>query len=436
MTPSARLSSVIELLTDVENTSGPAEHVIKRYFKARRFAGSKDRRWITEFFYDIQRRRGELVWLAEQGQLAPVPRSLALVGLVYLAGISVEEVESLYLSGSYAADPLSPEEKAVLVSLPDANRDAMPLAVRGNFPDWLMDRLTASYGARMEAVLQSFQDRAPFCLRVNTLKTDREEVCRILAEDGIPCHPTEISPVGIRIEERVNLNSHPVMERGLVEIQDEAAQIAALLADAGPGMNVVDYCCGAGGKALVMAATMQNTGLLRAFDINPRRMKDIAIRTRRAAVGIVQSLALQGNDEDAEILSRIEGEADRVFVDAPCSGSGTWRRQPDQRWSLTPEGLADLVAVQADILDTASALVAPGGRLVYATCSILEEENASQIAAFLARHPDFEILPVSDLWDGVGLSEAEAGQGDFLSLTPADYGTDGFFTAILQRTGA
>lgn len=431
MTPSARLSSVIELLDIIMSDAGPAEHCVRTYFRTRRYAGSKDRRWVTEFLFSLFRRLGEVDWAVSELALDNSSRTRALVALSMLEKVSLEDIQSLYMSGSYASEPLSEDENSALQKLESLNFSEIPQYAKDNFPAWLFDEIHCQYGEAAGAVLASYQERAPLTLRVNKLRSDRDETVRLLKEDGVEASATKLSPIGIILEERVNLTNHGVMERGLVEVQDEAAQISSLLADAQPGMQVTDFCAGAGGKSLAMAAEMDNIGQIYAFDINLRRMKDITIRCRRAGVHIIETHQLHQDERDEEIFSRLGETMSRVFVDAPCSGSGTWRRQPDQKWFFNEERLAELVDIQQNILEQASRLVAPGGRLIYATCSILQQENANQVSTFLEKHKDFSILPVSNLASDleIGLVKKE----DFLKLTPNEAGTDGFFTAILGR---
>ncbi|MEH6546220.1 MAG: RsmB/NOP family class I SAM-dependent RNA methyltransferase, partial [Sneathiella sp.] len=236
----------------------------------------------------------------------------------------------------------------------------------------------------------------------------------------------------LTLNSRGNISRHQLLDQGLAEMQDEAAQISARLADVHPGMQVVDFCAGGGGKSLALAALMQSQGKIHAFDINARRMRDIKSRSRRATTDIIEPLVISGSDSDVELLEPLIAQIPRVFVDAPCSGSGTWRRQPDQKWNLTTERLDELTVIQQDILSRASTLVAPGGRLIYATCSIFSAENEKQIEAFLQQHPEYKSVPVSQLWAEAGLGGTYA--GEFLSLTPLDFGSDGFFTAVLEKS--
>ncbi|MEX2520823.1 MAG: RsmB/NOP family class I SAM-dependent RNA methyltransferase, partial [Paracoccaceae bacterium] len=310
---------------------------------------------------------------------------------------------------------------------------ALPASARSNFPDWLFAALTDAYGARAGAVMAAYANSAPVTFRVNALTATRDDILQQLRAEGVAADATSLSPDGITLATRVNLSRHPFVDGGLIEPQDEAAQIAARLAQAGPGMTVVDYCAGGGGKSLALAATMAQDGKIHAFDTDARRMRDIKGRATRAGVSLIEPLAIAGDATDDEIFAPLLGAMDRVFVDAPCSGSGTWRRQPDQKWKFTEDRLAALIETQRDILERAAPLVAPGGVLIYATCSILPGENEAQVQAFLHSHADFGILPVADVWAAAGLGGSW--ENDFLALTPADHGSDGFFTALLQRRG-
>jgi len=432
MTPSARLSSVIELLDKIMSEAGPAEHEVRAYFRARRYAGSKDRRWITEFLYVIFRRMGEIDWIVEQLALEPSNRSRALCAMIVVETVSVEQLQEGYFEGPHAGPVLEEAEIEALGKLDALDLSAMPDHAKENFPEWITSILSAQFGSKAPAVMQSYQGRAPLTLRVNSLKGEREEVLRILSEDDIEAEPTALSPHGIILKGQVNIASHQVMQLGLVEIQDEAAQISSLLTCATAGMQVVDYCAGSGGKSLAIAAEMDNSGEIYAFDVSLRRMKDLSARRRRAGAVIIQANVISDENPLEEAVDRLKGQMDRVFVDVPCSGSGTWRRQPDQKWTFSEEKLDNLVTLQKSILKKAAKLVAPGGRLVYATCSIFDAENSDQISTFLKGNPEFSLIPVSKVWEDAGLQGNRS--EEMLKLSPDEFGTDGFFTAILCRS--
>jgi 16S rRNA (cytosine967-C5)-methyltransferase len=431
MTPSARFAAAVELLGFIEAANTPADQQVTAFFRARRYAGSKDRRWVSEFVYRCLRRKGELDWYAGVLEIEAGPRSSALLSLVLFDEIDASRIADDYFGGTHGLDALSEKELLALSAAVSQDKGLMPEYSAANFPEWIAELLKMQYAGKAGPLMASYQQRAPVTLRVNSLKTDREEAQRLLAADEIVVSPTTISPDGLILESRQNISRHAVLDQGLAELQDEAAQIASRLADVQPGMQVVDYCAGGGGKSLALAALMQNQGAIHAFDTSSRRMRDIKSRSRRATVDIIAPLAIAGEDSDAELLAPLLGQMPRVFVDAPCSGSGTWRRQPDQKWKLTNERLIELERIQQDVLSRASELVAPGGRLIYATCSIFKQENEDQVAAFLENHPEFKMVPVSRIWQDVGLGGQW--EAEFLSLTPLDVGSDGFFAAVLQR---
>ena len=284
--------------------------------------------------------------------------------------------------------------------------------------------------ATLEREMAALNGPAPTDLRVNLLKNHREEARRALAAEGVAANPTPLSPVGLRLRERIPLGNLAAFNQGLIEVQDESSQIAALLADARPGMRVVDFCAGAGGKTLALASGMANRGKLVACEVSQRRLDRAARRLRRAGVTNVERRALSG--ERDKWVKHHKAGFDRVFADVPCLGTGTWRRNPDAKWRMRPEDLAELVERQQLILRSAARLARPGGRLIYATCSLLREEDEAQAEAFLAAEPDFSLLPVARVWRET-IGGASPGGEDYLRLTPAQHGTDGFFVAIFER---
>jgi 16S rRNA (cytosine967-C5)-methyltransferase len=303
----------------------------------------------------------------------------------------------------------------------------MPAAVRLEVPDWVEKLLRARFGEALEAEMVAMGVPAPLDLRVNLLKGTREEAVRALSAEGIVAEPTALSPWGLRVEGRRPVTTGAAFQSGLVEIQDEGSQLVALMVGAAPGMRVADWCAGAGGKTLALAMTMQNKGQVVACDVHDKRLEGAVQRLRRAGVHNVERHLIVPGDKWAK---RRAESFDRVLVDAPCTGTGTWRRNPDARLRLERKDLDELVPKQAAILAAASRLVRKGGRLVYATCSILPDENEAQVRAFLADHPDFAVVPLDRAWPGPA---PVPGQGEFLSLTPRRHGTDGFFTAVLER---
>jgi 16S rRNA (cytosine967-C5)-methyltransferase len=428
MNPAARIEAAIELLEAVDNSGRPADATANDFFRARRFIGSGDRRAVSDRAWNVLRHRRRLTWWLERSQALPTPRLLIAASLL-LEGWTLDGVEQSFSGGQFAAARLLPPERAALRGLEGRTPEhpAMPPSVRVEIPDWVFERLQARFGRDTEAELTALTTPAPLDLRVNLLKGTREEAQAGLLAEGIETTPTPYSPWGLRIPTRRALTTGPAFQSGLVEIQDEGSQLVAALVGAAPGMRVADWCAGAGGKTLAVAMTMKNRGHIVACDVHERRLEAAVKRLRRAGVHNVEQHLIAAGDKWAK---RQEKKFDRVLVDAPCTGCGTWRRNPDARARLTETDLQQLVVKQAAILDAAARLTKPGGRLIYATCSLLPAENEDQVHAFIQRHPDFTILPVADAWS---LPTAPASDGPFLSLTPLRHDTDGFFGAVLQR---
>ncbi|MBW7851706.1 MAG: RsmB/NOP family class I SAM-dependent RNA methyltransferase [Rhodospirillales bacterium] len=433
MTPAARLQAVIDVLEAVAATDRPADGVIGAWFKERRFVGSKDRRDIAERVYGILRRRARLDWwLARIGIVKPTARRWLLADLAIGERAMPEDLQPLFGRETYGPPTLTPDERGLVARLsgqPLSHGD-MPDWVRGEYPGWIEPALRAAFGEDFAAEVAAMREEAPLDLRVNTLKATRDEAIAALADEGVTAQPTVLSPIGLRLDGRVALSALKAFRDGLVEVQDEGSQLVALLTDARPGQAVVDYCAGAGGKTLALAAAMRNKGRLIACDVYENRMARAQERMRRAGVHNV-TRRLLGAEGD-KWMKRNAGSFDRVLVDAPCSGTGTWRRNPDARWRLLPEDLDRLAALQADILARAAKLVRPGGRLIYATCSVLAVENEGQVRSFLAAAPNFGPQSLSAVWTSV-IGGACPSDGPWLRLSPARHGTDGFFVAVMER---
>lgn len=440
MTPGARAQTAIELLDELP-ADRPADQYLSRYFRSHRFIGAKDRRAIAQLVYDVLRRRAQLDWWVANGAngangdaSAPDNRQRVIAALALIERWDANAIGQAFDGGKYRPRPLTDEDTEVLgrVGANGVVLDApgQPDDVRSNYPSWLEPELQASLGEDMVREMAALLEPAPVDLRVNRLKGSRERALELLAEEGVETAPTPYSPDGIRLSARRTLPALKAFSEGLVEVQDEGSQIAALLVDARSGQLVADYCAGGGGKTLAMAATMQNQGRLVACDTNERRLAAIGPRLARAGVTIAEGALL---DEAGEGEGLDAGSFDRVLVDAPCSGSGAWRRSPDAKWRLAAADLTAEVARQRTILTTAADLPKPGGgRLIYVTCSLLQAENEAQIDWFLAARPDYALVPVGDIWaETVGGTMPEA--GDTLRLSPARTGTDGFFVAIMER---
>lgn len=431
VTPAARLQATLDLMHEVDSVARPADAVVSAWFRARRYIGDADRGHISDLLYALLRHHARLGWwLAKHGR-QDMPRNRLLAWLA-LDGKTRDQVHGLFNGGKFAPAVLMDHERALLVKLQGCPIDhpTMSDEVRVECPSWavapLRRRFHDSFGREMAALLTA----APLDLRVNPVKSTREVVLRALRDLGLRAEASRMAPYGIRVEERLSLARLPMLRSGEVEIQDEGSQLVAMLVDALPGERVVDFCAGAGGKTLAIAAQMANKGHVIACDILDSRLKRAAERFRRAGLHNIETRPLAS--ETDRWVKRHKGSFDRVLVDAPCSGTGTWRRNPDARWRVLGLGLDHLLPLQARILASAARLVRPGGRLVYATCSMLTEENEEQVAAFLAAHPAFHVVPLCEAAPQL----TDSAHPDYLSLTPARHNTDGFFAAVMQRDAA
>lgn len=430
MTPAGRLAAAIEVLEAIEKSGRPADQVASFYFKSRRYIGAKDRRAVTETVWRVLRRKARLDWwLARICPDQTDARARVLADMVIDGGALPDD--ELFQGPHACPRPDAEDRKALerLAQEPLFHRD-QPAWVRGEYPEWLEERLLATYGDALPGHMGAMREEAGIDLRVNTLKADRAKAIAALAAQGVEATPTKLSPLGLRLNRRMALVELLAWRDGLIEVQDEGSQLVALLVDARPGMAVVDYCSGAGGKTLAMAATMENKGRIVACDVAEWRVDKAGPRLRRANVNNVTRRVITG--ETDKWIKRNAGSFDRVLVDAPCSGTGTWRRNPDAKWQMTPNDLEEVTASQATILQSASRLVKPGGRLIYATCSILREENEAQIERFLAQHPEYKPVPVPEVWATFSPDPCPVA-GPWLRLSPLEHGTDGFFTAVLEK---
>jgi 16S rRNA (cytosine967-C5)-methyltransferase len=434
LTPGAQVAAAIQLLDEIERGRAPADDIVANYFRRHRFAGSSDRGAISGHIYAVLRQRAALDWwIAREGQgLAADARHRMLAALVLAESWTPRDIDEAWDGDRFRPAPLGPDERKLVDALVGEalERPSMPAAVRGNFPDWLHPYLERAFGGRLHEEMAALNTEAALDLRVNRLKGDREAARVALRHEDIKATPTPWSPVGLRVRERIPLATLEAFREGLLEVQDEGSQLAALLADTRPGMRVVDFCAGAGGKTLALAAQMQNRGHLVACDISATRLERATQRLRRAGASIVQRQPLSSHRD--KWVKRHVASFDRVLVDAPCTGIGTWRRNPDAKWRLKPEDVTELAALQADILASAQRLVKPGGRLIYVTCSLLAEENELQVERFLGAHADFKLVPIAQVWaETVGT--ASPAEGGMLRLTTARHHTDGFFVAIMER---
>jgi 16S rRNA (cytosine967-C5)-methyltransferase len=431
MVPAARVSAALEILADIEARRRPAAEAMKDWGLAHRFAGSGDRAGIAGMVYDALRRKASSAWMMGED----TPRAHVIGALSQLRGLGVEAIAGLFTGEGHAPAPLTPGERERLAA---SDLSGAPAHVRGDYPEWLAPFFAESFGDDAGKAGRALSERAPVDLRVNTLKGTREKALAALAHlDPVP---TPFSPVGLRIATRpdgrgVALAAEPAYIKGLVEVQDEGSQLSALLSGAAPGIQALDLCAGAGGKTLALAGMMANHGQIYATDTDGRRLAPIFARLERSGARNAQVRAPRGAQD---ILADLAGRCDLVFVDAPCSGSGAWRRSPDAKWRMRPGALEQRVKDQIETLESATRFVKPGGRIVYVTCSVLKAENEDRIQAFLEAHSEYLPLDAVHMARAAGLSalaEHASKLGAGLRLSPLTTATDGFYVAALARAG-
>jgi 16S rRNA (cytosine967-C5)-methyltransferase len=431
MTPGARISAAIEVLADIDARRRPAADALKDWGLGHRFAGSGDRAAIAGLVYDALRRRASSAWLMGEN----TPRAILLGMLKRERGLDVDQIANLADGSRYAPAALTDAERTRLTSV---DFSGAPAHVEGDYPEWLDPYLARTFGEERAEEGASLASRAPLDLRVNTLKGDRDDGLRALMD--LSPEFTRWSPDGLRIRlsaasKSPAVHAEPAYLKGLVEIQDEGSQLAALLAGAKPGEQVVDLCAGGGGKTLALAAAMEGKGQLYATDDDKRRLAPIHARLERAGVRNVQVRTPKSAGNE---LADLEGQIDLVVIDAPCTGIGAWRRNPDAKWRVRPGALEVRQNEQRVALDRAASLVKPGGRIAYITCSVLDEENGAQMREFMARHPGFSIVPPSDVVSALGeraylFRRAVMITPEGLLMTPRRTDTDGFFVSLLRR---
>jgi 16S rRNA (cytosine967-C5)-methyltransferase len=422
MHPKALLDACADLLLQVLRFDHPADAVVSRYFREHRSLGPRERATLAETAYAVLRRKPLFEHLAVSGS-GSRERRLAILGF---AG------PRDFLKGA-----LSEQEKAWLDHCDTLDLSQLPERLRHNLPEWLAEPLKAQLGADFWPLVESLNQAAPLDLRVNALTDKREDVQQELRLAGIEARPTPYSPWGLRIDDKPALTRLDAFARGAIEVQDEGSQLLALLTDARRGQMVVDFCAGAGGKTLALGAAMRNTGRLYAFDVSAHRLDNLKPRLARSKLSNVHPAAIA--HERDERIKRLAGKIDRVIVDAPCSGLGTLRRNPDLKWRQSPKALAELTAKQAAILESAARLLKPGGRIVYATCSLLQAENEEIAAAFSAGHAGFRRLSTRELLEQAKVPDAAklcSPDGQDLRLWPHRHATDGFYAAAWEKAQA
>jgi 16S rRNA (cytosine967-C5)-methyltransferase len=413
--PPAIVAATEDVLREVLRFTGPADGTLSHYFREHPKLGSRERGVIAEAVYGLLRNKSVYTHFAESGAGSAM-RRMALLGLADAVGVE-------------AIAGLSEQETQWLTRVMQIDRSSLPAALRSNLPAWLFDKLVARDGeAQTLALAQAMNRPAPLDLRVNALKAVRPEVIAALAEAPIACEPTPYAPLGIRVMKKPALQNMPLFKEGAIEVQDEGSQLLSQIVGAKRGEMIVDFCAGAGGKTLSLGAAMRNTGRLYAFDVSDKRLAKLKPRLARSGLSNVHPVVI-AHENDAKV-KRLAGKIDRVLVDAPCSGLGTLRRNPDIKWRQSPQALDELNQKQKSILAGAARLVKAGGRLVYATCSILDEENEAIVEQFLAEHEDFALVPMQDV---LAEQKIELPMENYLKLSPLQHQTDGFFAAVLAR---
>lgn len=407
MQTSARFQAVLELISTIFGGEVPADNVINEYMRARKFIGSKDRRFITETVWKIIRNRMKLEFDARSGEY----RKLVMT---FIKQNCAENVSEIFTGAQYAPAALTDDER---VWLEQENEEVYPDYVEAECPQWLYEKINDM------ALLKSLNNPASADFRINV--KSREAVIDGLAKEGITVFPTPYSPIGLRSEERVSLGNCMAYQNGEIEVQDEASQLAAILCDVKPEHKVIDYCCGAGGKSLAIAYLLANKGHILAHDISAKRL--VAIKPRLQRLGIK-------NIELLDLVATSDKDFDRFIIDAPCSGTGTWRRSPDAKFRLTPKTIDKLNKAQLEILETAYEKVKIGGRIIYITCSTLTDENEAVIHKFMAEKNNLALVSIKEIWQQKIGAPYPCKSEKFLRLSPLTTGTDGFFMCVIEKT--
>ena len=435
MKEGAQLQAIMDVLLEINEAALPADAVIAKYFRAHRYIGSKDRTTISAALYIILRYMYRLNWWVDEllGKKLSAEERIRGVVILYLSLLKkfpTEAIIAVFSGGKYAPPALSDEETAFVKKLEGRTvlNPNMSESTKLECPEWAYVLLKPVLGDRFDSEMRAMMEPASLDIRINPIKTTRDEVLDELAAYEIKAKATPFSPYGIRIEGRPALSQMALFKDGKVEVQDEGSQVLSLMLDAKSGMSVVDFCAGAGGKTLAIAAGMNNKGRVVACDVVGKRLEKAKLRFRRAGLHNIETHELK--NENDQWVKHNAGKYDRVLVDAPCSGTGTWRRNPDARWKQLGPSLDELLGMQSRILNSAARLVKVGGRLVYATCSMLNEENQQQVKVFLEAHPEFKLLPLDA---AMPANLKKLANGEMLVMTPANHKTDGFFAVVLEK---
>ena len=429
MRSAGHISAAIEVLTEVLERHQPVSEALKAWGRSNRFAGSGDRAIIGNLVYDAMRHKASLAWIMG----AETPRALSLATYAHLWGFGVQGLDQAFEGDPHAPEPLRQDERQALSR---TDLDAMPPEVAANVQPWVWKAFEEAFDEDALEEAKAMCERPPVDIRVNSLKADRAKVLKALGQ--FKPQPCTFAPLGIRFTadksgkaRTPNVQATPAFEKGWFEVQDEGSQMVSILANAQPGAKVLDFCAGAGGKSLSMAAAMQNKGQIYAYDADAKRLAQSLSRLKRAGTRNVQ---IREPNEGA--LDDLVGKMDTVLVDAPCTGSGTWRRRPEAKWKLSEANLAERLEEQEAVLEEAKHFPKIGGYLIYVTCSVLMAENEQQIYRFLENHPNYELVSAGEVWqDTFGFDKPKPWSRDdaSITLTPASTGTDGFFIAVLER---
>lgn len=425
MKPSARIQASIEIFEKGHNARVPLDIVVGDYMRVRRYIGSKDRADVAERTYNIMRAHARLGWWLEKASAPDTVRGRIIAWLLLGEGMGADRVSEMFDGSRYSPIELNAAEKKLIEKLAGEKLDHadMPIDVRAECPPQHAQSLREYFGDAFESEMKAMMKSAPLDLRVNTFLIERDKAHESLIKDGrITTDPTPFSPWGLRARGKAHISRSKAFVKGWVEIQDEGSQLIAHVCNAMPGMQVLDFCAGGGGKTLALAAAMKRKGRIVAMDTDEKRLMKGKLRFKKAQVSDIIEIRPLSDDKQRKWLKRQKDKFDVVLLDVPCSGSGTWRRNPDSRWRQYGPSLPELIAMQQEILEKASPCVKPGGRLVYATCSLLPEENEKQVEKFLGNNPEFTLAPVDEK---LGAS--------YMRLTPLRHNTDGFFAAVLVK---
>ncbi|MGQ0527998.1 MAG: RsmB/NOP family class I SAM-dependent RNA methyltransferase [Alphaproteobacteria bacterium] len=425
MKPASRIQAALEILEKLIPSRQPMDAIVGDYMRGRKYIGAKDRREVVELVYGVARHHARLGWWLEKQGQDNTPRNILIAYLALIRKTGTKRFSDLFDSSNYAPAELTQTEQELAENLQGQNLEAadMPVDVRVECPPAYTPKLQKYFGNDFEKEMAAMLSAATLDLRVNIFLLTREKARESLKSDEVEVDETPFSPWGLRAREKIFISKTKAFAKGLVEIQDEGSQLIAYVCDVKPGMQVLDYCAGGGGKTLALAAAMNRKGRIVAMDLDEKRLAKGRERYRKAQLADMIEVRPLSDEKQRKWLRRQKENFDVVLLDVPCTGTGTWRRNPDMRWNVYGPGLEELVAVQAEILEKAVLAVKPGGRVVYATCSLLSDENEEQVEKFLAAHPEFEIAPIENAALG----------NPFMRLTPLRHNTDGFFAAVLRK---